>query len=351
MRVPDKKRVTLKTISEILDVSTATISKALRDSNDISDEMKRKVRKLTDELGYHPNLMARSLVQRKSNIIGVIIPDLNISYYADLVQHIYESLQQKGYESIVMFHHEDPERERKNLEFLISLQVDGLLVSVTNGNKNYEKLKRIQNEGIPVICYDRKPCCVDFSHISMNDYRETKALIDAFVEQGRKKIGYIGVINGDDVTVPRYQCYSKILKEHNLKADEKYVIECLPNSEDAECKMREAIRKGVELDALLCAGGFFAFGAGRAILSEGFKMPEDVLLGEYGNNNIVQRLGISYFSIDHSPDCIATESVDLLDNYLQDSQQKKMPKQLFVNSKLIYHDHYNHEERIIRVLD
>ncbi len=351
MRNPTRKRVTLKTISEKLGVSPATISKALRDSSDISDEMKRKVRKLTEEMGYHPNLMARSLVQKKSNIIGVIIPDLNISYYSDLVQFIYENLQQRGYESIVMFHHEDPEKERKNLEFLISLQVDGLLISVTNGNKNVDKLKRILYEGIPVVCYDRKPNCVDFSHISVNDYRETKALVNAFVEQGRKHLAYIGIINGDDVTIPRYQCFCKILKEYGLAFERRRIIECLPNMNDAEQKMKAAIQKGIEFDGLICAGGFFAFGAGRAILAEGLKMPDDVLLAEYGNNNIVQRLGISYLSIDHSPDLIAAESVNLLDTYLQQSKEIILPKQLFINSKLIYHDHYNHEERIVRILD
>lgn len=350
MRNPGKKRVTLKTISEILNVSPATISKALRDSHDISDEMKRKVRELTDELGYHPNLMARSLVQRKSNIIGVIIPDLNISYYAYLVQYLYENLQMRGYESIVMFHHEDPERERKNLEFLFSLQVDGILVSITNGNKNYKKLKWIQNEGIPIICYDRKPPCADFSHISMNDHRETKALIDAFVEQDRTKIGYIGFTSGDDVTISRYESYCKILSDLGLECCKDRIVQCLPNMKSAEEKMLQTLQKGVQFDGLICAGGFFALGAGRAILSEGLRMPEDVLLGEYGNNNIVQRLGISYYSVDHAPDNIAAESVALLDSYLQDADMKILPKQIYVDSKLIFHDHYNHEERLVKVL-
>ncbi len=344
-------RVTIKTISKELGVSPATVSKALRDCSDISEEMKLKVRTLTDLLGYQPNLLARSLVKRKSNLIGVIIPDINISYYAYLVQHIYENAQIRGYESIVMFHHENPEKERKNLQVLTSLQVDGLLVSVTRGNKNEDLLKRILSKGIPIVSYDRKPQNSEFSNVSMDDYVETEVLIRAFIERGRKKIGYIGIINGDDATIPRYNCYRRTLDFLNLPFDLEQVVECLPNIDDAERQMHKALQNGLDIDAILCAGGLFAYGAGKAILAEGYKMPEDIILGEYGNNNIVQRLGISFFSVDHSPELIASEAVRLLDSFLKEKSRKWNPQQIFVKSKLIYHDHFNHEEKIMSTVN
>ncbi len=345
------RRVTLKMIAQILSVSPATISKALRDSTDISDEMKRKVRSLTQELGYQPNLLARSLVQRRSNIIGVIIPDINISYYSDMVQYIYENAQKRGYESIVMFHHEDPAKERKNLQFLISLQVDGILISVTNGTSNRDMLQRIRDEGMPVICYDRNPGCPEFSNISNNDSVETQALIRALIEKGKSKIGYIGITEGEDVTVTRYNCYKAFLKKQNLDFDPSRVISCRPDASVAEERTSQMLQNGVNVDAFLCAGGFWAYGAGKAILKEGLKIPEDILLGEYGNNNIVQRLGISFFSVDHSPELIASEAVDLLDQYLKDKNRKWNPIQQFVPSKLIYHDHFHHDERLVKVLN
>lgn len=344
------KKVTLKTISERLGVSTATISKALRDSTDISEDMKMKVRALTEELGYRPNLLARSLVQKRSNIIGVIIPDLNISYYADLVQYIYENAQMRGYESIVMFHHEDPCKERRNLEFLTSLQVDGILISLTNGNKNSDMLKRIQSQGTPVVCYDRRTECDEFSLITIDDYVATEALLKSFVEKGRKKIGYVGLSKGEDVTVIRFESYCKLLSKLGLKFDPNIVVDCLPDARKTEKKMKEAFKNGLDVDALMCGGGFWAYGTGKAILSEGLKMPEDILLGEFGNNSIVQRLGISYFTIDQSPDLISSKAVELLDNFLKDKQKNWDCTQLFVESKLIYYDHYNHEEQIVKII-
>jgi LacI family transcriptional regulator len=345
------KRVTIKTISQKLGVSPATISKALRDSTDISADMKKKVREISDKLGYHPNLMARSLVQKRSGLLGVIIPDLNLSYYSYLVQYIYEHAQQRGYESIVMFHHENPLKERKNLEFLLSLQVDGILIDVTNGNENNDLLKQIQNNSTPIVCYDRKTNCTEFSLVSSDDCKETKGLIQSFIKDGREKIGYVGITEGNDVTVSRFEHYRKTLIENNMPFDPDKIVQCLPTIEDSELKTREALKHGLDVDALVCAGGFFAYGAGKALLSEGARLPEDVLLGEYGNNNIVQRLAISYYSTDHSPEFIAEEAVKLIDKYLQDTETAFQSQQILVPSKLIFHNHDKHDEQIVKMIN
>ncbi len=349
--IPQTKKVTIKTISQELGVSPATISKALRDSTDISDDMKKKVREISDKLGYRPNLMARSLVKKKSGLLGVIIPDLNLSYYAYLVQYIYEHAQQRGYGSIVMFHHEDPEKERRNLEFLLSLQVDGILIDLTNGNENKDMLKQIQNNSTPIVCYDRNTNCSEFSLVAPNDCKETESLIQTFIEEGREKIGYVGIIDGKDVTVARYKHYKKVIEEKNIKFDHKNVVSCRPTIEDAELKTMQALKDGLDVDALVCAGGFFAYGAGKALLSAGVNLPQDIVLGEYGNNNIVQRLAISYYSADHSPEYIAENAVELIDKYLQNGNKRFEAQKILVPSKLIFHNNAKHEEQIIKMIN
>ncbi len=345
-----ENKVTIKTISEILGVSPATISKALRNSTDISEEMKKKVRDLSEKLGYQPNLMARSLVNKKSGMLGVIIPDINISYYSFLVQYIYEQAQSKGYESIMMFHHEDHKKERKNIEFLLSLQVDGIFIDITNGNRNCDLLQQIHQTRIPILCFDRNPNCSELSLIAPDVDKETAELINAIVKNGKKRIGYVGVIKGDDVTVARFQSFKKHLKNSGLEFDPKRVVECKPDIDNAEERMRKALRNGNDADAFICAGGLFAFGAGKAVIQEGLKMPEDILLGEYGNNNIVKRLGVSYYSTDHSPEIIAKQSVDLMHYYLTDDNEVWEPQQIFVPSKLIYHDLNNHKEVFLKTI-
>lgn len=347
MAAQKSQKVTLKTISEKLGVTQATVSKALRESTDISEEMKSKVRAISEELGYYPNLLARSLVQRRSNIIGVIIPDINISYYADLVQHIYESAQAIGYESIVMFHHENPEKERKNLQFLVSLQVDGILICETNGRSNSDLINLLHKQGTPVIYYDRINPNAKIGFVTIDDARATDALLRAFIGRDRTKIGYIGAIEGEDITVARFLNYRELLPKYGLRYDSAKIIECKPGGTDTFDKMNTALNNSIDINALVCAGGLIAYHAGQAILSAGISMPEHILLGEFGNNNIVQRLGASYLKIDQSPDLIAKKSVDLLESFLTHKEDTWTPNNVFVESKLIYYDHLSYKEEII----
>ncbi|MEN8193204.1 MAG: LacI family DNA-binding transcriptional regulator, partial [Bacteroidota bacterium] len=332
------KTVTIKTIAQEFGVTPATVSKALRDSSDIASVTKEKIKKLAKELGYQPNYFARSLVSKHSNLLGVIVPDLNISYYSSLVQGIYENAQTKGYEPIILFHHEDPAKERKNLKFLNSLQVDGILINAANGNRNYDIISQIQNSGTPIVCYDRRFKGVNLSSVTIDDEEATEKLFKYLVQNDRKKIGYIGITEGDDVTVTRYESYRKCLQKYNMEFDPGLVVSCFPNIQDSEGCTKKALQDGMEIDAIICAGGFIAYGAGRAILSTGLKMPEDILLGEFGDNNIIQRLGVSYVSINESPHKMANVAVDLIDSYLKKNVSKEI-RHINVDSKLIYYDH------------
>jgi LacI family transcriptional regulator len=344
-------RVTLKTISELLGVSQATVSKALRESTDISEDMKHKVKLLAENLGYQPNLFARGLVQKRSQLIGVIIPDINISYYADLVQQIYEAAHGIGYESVVMFHHEDSEREKKNLQFLVSLQVDGILISETPGSANTAALESIQNQGTPVIYYDRINPNAKVGFVSIDDAKAIRALMQAFYQQGRQKIGYIGATQGADIMVARYQNYIKVLAELKLAKNSDLIIECATDGSDALQKMQSRLNGSPDLDALICGGGLIAYYAGQAILDCGLAMPDDIILGEFGNNSIVQRLGISYYSIDQSPDLIARKSIELLQLFLTSQDAPWSPQQIYVESKLLYQDHTRHQERLVQIIN
>ena len=100
------KKVTLKDIANLMGMTPATISKALRDGNDISEATRKKVKKIADEMGYHPNIMARSLVQKRSFMLGVIVPNLRISFFSEVTRGIYERARERGYEAIIMVNDE-----------------------------------------------------------------------------------------------------------------------------------------------------------------------------------------------------------------------------------------------------
>src|SRR5665647_3431033 len=133
-----RKKLTLKDLANVLSVTPATVSKALRDSSDISLEMKKKVKSKAKELGYRPNLLARSLINNKSKILGIVVPDLRISFFSEAVRGMYEEANRKGYETILLIHDENKVIERKKLEFLSDIHADGILLNATGNKSNYD---------------------------------------------------------------------------------------------------------------------------------------------------------------------------------------------------------------------
>jgi len=122
-----KKKVTLKDIARESGLDISTVSKALREKSDIALATQEKIKKIAGKMGYRPNLLAKSLINDRSNLLGVIIPDLRISFFSEAVRGIYEEATKHGFESILMVHDENPENERKKLEFLSDINVDGIL--------------------------------------------------------------------------------------------------------------------------------------------------------------------------------------------------------------------------------
>ncbi len=151
----NRKRLTLKDVANVLSLTPATVSKALNNSSDISFETKEKVKKACQELGYRPNLLARSLISNRSKILGVLVPDLRISFFSEAVRGMYEEASKKGYECLLLVHDENSVKEKKKIEFLSDIHVDGILLNSAGGRNGNDFYRKISDEGIRIVCWDR----------------------------------------------------------------------------------------------------------------------------------------------------------------------------------------------------
>src|SRR3972149_5549372 len=149
--------VTLDDIAKRLSVSRVTVSKALRGHPDISAETTKKVRDIAAELGYSPNLMARNLSARRSQMLGFVVPKIAHFFFGSVIEAVYNTAFENNYEIILMVSQENPEREKKHLETLISMRVDGILISISAETKDFEVFERARSRGIPLIFVDRVP--------------------------------------------------------------------------------------------------------------------------------------------------------------------------------------------------
>ncbi|HPG39660.1 MAG TPA: LacI family DNA-binding transcriptional regulator [bacterium] len=332
------KKVTLKHIAKIMGMTPATISKALRNSNDISKETQAKVKELAEQLGYRPNLMARSLVSSKSYLLGVIVPNLRISFFSEVTRGIYEQARRRGYEAIIMVNDENFENERRNLEFLTSLAVEGILINAVPGTQNYEFMKSISDRGIPFVSYDRSLDDLNFHSVTIDDENSAYRVIENLVGKGRRNILFLGPTDTLSVARGRYRGYRKALENFGIEFEPQRVVACEIDEIDANNKMQKVLDSRIPVDAVMCVGGLVAYGAGRAILNAGLSIPNDIEITEFGDNDIVARLGVPFLTVYQFPYKIGGTAVDLVVDLIEKPELIQQPLHKVIRAKLIYHE-------------
>ena len=289
-----KQKITIKTIAKELGVSTSTVSKALRDSHEISVETKERIKAYADFYNYKPNNLALQLRNQKTKVIGVILPKIVHHFFSTVVKGIEDGASEKGYHIMVCFSNESYDSEVSNLSVLSNGSVDGLLVSVakeTLQNQDFKHLQDLVNEEIPLVMFDRVLDSIVCDKVIVDDvgagYKATKHLI----EKGRNKIAMLSTPEHVNIGTLRQRGYEKALKEFNLRSSDNLAIEI-----DDEADIKGQISKvlDMDLDAIFAVNEIYAAIAIRMAKEKGINVPEDVsvvgftdgLISEYSSPSI-----------------------------------------------------------------
>ncbi|MFT6895495.1 MAG: LacI family transcriptional regulator, partial [Algoriphagus sp.] len=210
-------QVTMKEIAKKLGVSVSTISRALKDSPELHIETKRKIVEMAKEMNYQPNLLAQSLRISRTNILGVIVPEITSHFFASCISGIQDYAIKRGYNVMICQSNESLEQEKANIKTLVSSQVDALLISLSRETNHYEHLDDLYRREIPFVLFDRVHEGIPVSKITFNDvggaYQVTKHLI----ETGCKNIMYVSGPEDLYISKKRKEGYLKALKEFGLK--------------------------------------------------------------------------------------------------------------------------------------
>ncbi len=330
-----RKRVTLKDVANVLSLTPATVSKALSDGSDISFETKEKVKKVCQELGYRPNLLARSLISNRSRILGVLVPDLRISFFSEAVRGMYEEASRKGYECIVLVHDENLHKERKKIEFLADIHADGILLNAAGGKSNYDLYKKINEEGVRIVCWDRNLIDgLEFKSVKIDDVDASFKLTTKLIKEGRKNILFLGPNTGLNLLKDRFKGYKLALEKSNIEYKPELVVQSFRSVDDSYKKMLSIIDHGIKIDAIVSIGGLVTYGAGKALIERNFSIPKDVIIGEFGDNDIVYRLGVPFYTVFQFPYEMGKQSTDLLIKMIETRKEDKEFKDIIIDSKI-----------------
>ena len=198
-----RKKITLKDIARELDVSISTVSKALKNSEEIGQETKDKVQAFAKLYKYRPNNIAISLKNKRTKNIGVIIPDIVHHFFTTVFRGIEKLANDKGYNVIVCVSDDSFDKEVINMEMLANGSIDGFILSLsqeTLQKGDFNHLKQIKDQGIPLVCFDRTTSEVECDKVIINDIQIAEQVTEKLISNGRKKIAFISNIGYGDVS-------------------------------------------------------------------------------------------------------------------------------------------------------
>jgi LacI family transcriptional regulator len=331
-----KKRfqVTLDDIASNLNVSKVTVSKALRGHPDISYETTKKIRSLARELGYLPNYMARNLSSKHTRMIGVVVPKIAHFFFSSVIEAIYDVAFKHNYEIILTVSQENEERELKHLQTLLSMRVDGILISVSQQTKDYAIFQRVKDMGIPITFMDRIANVEGFNSVIADDFMGAFAATEQMIKVGYKKIGHLAGYSHTSIGNERYRGFEAAMKHYGIPIREEWVVRNGFSEDDGYASFMKLYESKNLPEVLFAVTYPVALGVYSAVDQLGMKIPKDVDIISFGKSRLNQFLSPPMSYIEQPTTELGEKALDLT---LECIRQKDefTPRTIKIPTKLV----------------
>lgn len=321
-----KSTITQQDLAAKLGVSRITVSKALRDHPDISEEMKKKVRTAAEKTGYSPNLLAANLSTRKTNCIGVVVPDLENSFFAYITDTMIDLLAEAGYSTILAVSRENADSEEKNIRNLISLRVDGLLVCTSQMTRSKEIFRYAQKIGIPLVFFDRGFPDLGFSHVSFDDRMGVVKAIAHFASMGYTGIAHFAGYAYTNIGRERSNAFKYAMKKNRLEIRKEWLIEGGFEASDGLQSFEKVLESGYLPQLILAVNDRVALGVYKAASKNKIKIPSELSVAGFGFRETAELYSPSLTVIDQDPRQLGEEAVKVLTGEISGTKPPRLIK-------------------------
>ncbi len=264
---------TLKKISEQLNLSISTVSRALKNHPDISENTKRKVKELAMLMEYEPNSYAVNLRTNKSKVFGLIVPAISNMFYESFISAVEKDARKSGYSLMILQSGDDPLQEADNLKLCKHYRVEGILISVAPDSYAGDLLLKYQESGIAIVFFDKVLANSGFDTVCMAD--EEAATMAAHTILTYKKKNILALFGNPDlsITKKRRDALLKILEKEN---DIKIQVQYCANSDEAKNAVSQAIQKKIRPDHIFCMSDEILIGVMKSLKHSTLVIPDDI---------------------------------------------------------------------------
>jgi DNA-binding LacI/PurR family transcriptional regulator len=281
-----KAPITIKDIAKALKLSHSTISRALKDSYQIGEETKKRVKAYAKAHNYHPNLMAQSLKNQKTRSIGVILSSVSKVFFAEVITGIESVASAKDYHVIITQSMENFEKEKNNLDQLTWRSIDGLLVSISAQTTDFSQFKSIQESGTPIVFFDRITHELETHTVIADNHQGAFDLTKHLIDQGFKRIAHITSSEEIFTTKARLAGYTDALKLAGIPFDQDLIRYCEQggvDTKEVEKQLSTLLSLDNPPDAVFAASDLISLSSFDYLQQKGIKIPEELAFAGFSN--------------------------------------------------------------------
>lgn len=319
-----EKEVTIYDIARELDLASSTISRALKNDPKVKLKTRNKVHQMAQKMGYQTNPFARSLRNKRSFLIGIIIPRLTNHFVSSAISGIEDMLSVKGYNIIIGQTYGQPDKEISALKMLMDNRVDGLLVSLADQTKSPDHIDLSTKNKIPLIFFDHVPDATDNSVIIIDHMQAAYMATRHLIETGCKKIAHVttGVSHG--IYADKYAGYKKALSESDKKLKEELLIfNDLSSIESGRQVAEHLLKMSKPPDGLFFENDHSAAGCIAGLKKAGRNIPDDIAIVGFNDEPVATLIDPNLSSIAYSGYEIGRVAAQ---NILLQIENPEMPK-------------------------
>ena len=323
-----KPRITLKKIAKEFGVSISTVSKALKDSHEISEETRGKIKAFADYYHYKPNNLALQLRNQKTSVIGVIIPEIVHHFFSTVINGIEKYATEKGYNVMVCLSNESYEKEVSNMSVLTNGSVDGLIVSMareTQQNQNFKHFEALISDDFPLVLFDRINDEIQCDKVIIDDIGGAYKATNHLIEIGSRRIALITTHDFITVGSLRREGYLKALTNQGIKVDESLIYKI-----DDEKDLYEQIEKVINVanppDAILAVNEIYAAIALKIAKEKGLNIPKDIAIIGFTSGLISEFTYPPLTSVEQHGFLMGKQAAELLINRIENTAPSEFQK-------------------------
>ncbi|SOC79316.1 transcriptional regulator, LacI family [Salinimicrobium sediminis] len=294
-------KVTIYDISKKLNISAATVSRALNNNPKISKKTRDLVFAAAKEMNYKQNRLAQALKSGKSKNVGIIVPYINRNFFSSIIRGIEEELGPHGYHVIICQTHEQMETEVEQINTLLNTQVDGIFMSISKSTTKTDHFKKVLDEGKSLIFFDRKLDVPGVSSVVIDDFKAGYLATEHLISQGCKNIAHFAGDLNLEIYKNRYEGYIKALKDHGFQPNPDYVVTTLSSVESGAAAVSKIWELNEKPDAIFSASDYTALGAIQELKRIGIRIPEDFCISGFSNEPFTKYMEMPITSVDQTP--------------------------------------------------